>query len=157
MAGLGLVGPPADAATSTPVPGIRIEMQLALGQATDRPSPAVPADPGFAEIQRLLDLGFVRPFPALELRAVPGEWIERQLGGGYRLAFRLGRPDRDGRIDLTGFELLRQRADRSSTLLRADLRPWLNRPLVLGLTRSESGRRAVLMRVSCQRETAPAP
>jgi hypothetical protein len=151
--------PTPSAAANAPTPGIRVEIDLFWADAGGSAIPAAiePASSELGRVRDVLGLRSLRPLSAVGLSAGEGDEVQRNLGRGYRVAFRVGRADLAGRLTLHGFELRRLGRPLAAPLLRADLRPWVNRPLFLGLARSETAHQALLVRVICFAEGGTAP
>lgn len=74
-----------------------------------------------------------------------------ELSGDYRVDFRLGRLLEDRRISLEGFKISRRGDDgEMGSLIHTNLNLNLGRPMVLGLAKSESSDRALMVIVECR-------
>jgi len=74
-----------------------------------------------------------------------------ELSNEYRVDFRLGRLLEDRRVSLEGFKISRRLAGgEMGSLIHTNLNLNLGRPMILGLAKSESSDRALMVIVECQ-------
>ncbi len=101
-------------------------------------------------LRELLRYESYRLVAEAELATAEGREVRRALGGGYLVDFRVGRLDADRRIRLNGFRILRgAAAEDAKPLIHTNLNLRLDRPMVLGLARTESSDRALMVVLSC--------
>jgi hypothetical protein len=106
--------------------------------------------PELAErLRELLRYDSYRVLAAADLEAREGERVGYELGEEYRIDFQLGTLMSGERIKLQGFEVTRRAAEPRS-LLRTQVNLQLDRPMILGLTKDESSRRALLLVLMCK-------
>jgi len=114
--------PPATASAA------RVELQVELARSA-----------GLAEPTRSPTLQGVA---LVEISAVPGELVDRELGIGYRVRFHLASGVSSSAPILNGFQLLQTVDQGEVSLFSADLLPLSSSPLVLGVTTvDETGNR----------------
>ncbi|MDX1501015.1 MAG: hypothetical protein R3325_01545 [Thermoanaerobaculia bacterium] len=105
-------------------------------------------------LKELLRYRSYRRVAGADLKVREGRDVEGDLGGLYRVEFRMGRLEAGGRIKLLGFRI--HRRDREPTappLIHTNINLRLDKPMVLGLARTESSERALMVVLSCR----PAP
>lgn len=117
-----------------------------------------PVDPALAErLKRLLRFQDYSMIARAHLAPREGDQVTYDLGGGYRLEFRLGTVMLDKRVRLFGFRVVEARREKPEReLLHTSVNLWLDQPLVLGLTRDEASPNALLVVVTYQ-STAGSP
>lgn len=99
------------------------------------------------QLHELLRFDAYRVVAEAILHTREGESVSYDLGPAYRVRFRLGTAIRQ-RLKLRGFTIEREvegSAKKSPPLVHADLNLWLSEPLILGLTRDESSRHALMV------------
>ncbi len=108
-------------------------------------------EPELAErLRELLRYDSYRVVATAELEAREGERVGYELGEEYRIVFQLGTLMSGEKIKLQGFEVTRQVADgEPRQLLRTQVNLRLGRPMILGLAKDESSRRALLLVLTC--------
>ena len=97
----------------------------------------------------LLRYDSYRVVAAAELEAREGELASYELGDEYRIGFQLGTLMPGERLKLHDFEVSRGGAEESRRLLRTQVNLRLGRPMILGLAKDESSRRALLLVLTC--------
>jgi hypothetical protein len=86
------------------------------------------------------------------LRSRETEEVTYELGDGFSVRFRLGSLVEGRRIRLSDFQVERAAAaDGASPLIHTNLNLWLDRPVTLGLARSESSASALMVAITCRR------
>lgn len=113
--GSGLVNVP-----RLPSDGSVVELQVELARS--------------ARVPDLSDSSTLQRISRLEVIASPGEWVDRDLGQGYRIRFSLAREARLGSPILQDFQLLHPDLQGEVSLFNADLKPVPDAPLILSLT-----------------------
>ena len=78
--------------------------------------------------------------------------VTHEVGTEYRVEFQIGRVRADRRVKLSNFKVLRLTDGVPRQLIHTNLNLWLDRPLVLGLARTESSERALMIIVDCSLE-----
>jgi len=87
---------------------------------------------------------------AADLEAREGEGVSYELGEEYRITFQLGTLMSGERLKLHDFEVTRRaEAEERQRLLRTQVNLRLGRPMILGLAKDESSRRALLLVLTC--------
>lgn len=108
-----------------------------------------------ARLQQLLRYKSYRLMATVRLEAAEGRIVASPLGPEYEVDFRLGTVGADRRIKLHGFRVLRrQDGSEAKALIHTNLNLWLDRPMVLGLARTESSDNALMVVLSCRRSSA---
>ena len=98
----------------------------------------------------LLRYDSYRVVAAAELEAREGDLASYELGEEYRIGFQLGTLMSGDRLKLHDFEVSRQGGEEESRrLLRTQVNLRLGRPMILGLAKNESSRRALLLVLTC--------
>jgi hypothetical protein len=137
---------------------------LAAGDVPAAPpagaGPAVPADLE-RQLRALLRYERYELVAEASLRSRENEEVTYELGGGLSIRFRLGSLAEGRRIRLTDFQVAREAAGGARPLIHTNLNLWLDRPVTLGLARSESSASALMVAITCRRggakpEAAPA-
>ncbi len=87
---------------------------------------------------------------AADLEAREGEGVSYELGEEYRISFQLGTLMSGERLKLHDFEVTRQAAaEERRRLLHTRVNLRLGRPMILGLAKDESSRKALLLVLTC--------
>lgn len=103
-----------------------------------------------ARLRELLRYESYRVIAAADLEAREGEGASYELGEEYRITFQLGTLMSGDRLKLHDFEVTgRAGADQRRRLLRTQVNLRLGRPMILGLAKDESSRRALLLVLTC--------
>ena len=125
---------------------LRIQVVRAGGGGEGRP-----LDRELAErLGELLRYDSYRVIAAADLEAREGELASYELGEEYRIAFQLGTLMSGERLKLHDFEVTRGSDDGDRRrLLRTQVNLRLGRPMILGLAKDESSRRALLLVLTC--------
>lgn len=134
-----------------------IELEVMVVRATTAPpvSPKPPAPPEIPEelVRRWRNL-LRYEYYVLEgharLEPREGEEVVYDLGGGYRVGFRLGTLLGNRRIKLTNFRLTRKEGSARRELIHTHLNPWLDQSVALGLARDEGSQTALMVVVVCR-------
>jgi hypothetical protein len=101
-------------------------------------------------LRELLRYDSYRVMAAADLEAREGEQVSYELGEEYRIVFQLGTLMSRERIKLHDFEVTRRAdVDDRQRLLRTQVNLRLGRPMILGLAKNESSRRALLLVLTC--------
>jgi hypothetical protein len=118
-------------------------------------SPATPSTPPTLLPEVLHRLRSHLPYEHYELVAESsvagkeGEQVTFDLSAEWQVRFRLGTVLAEQRIRLSQFEVARRRAAGEQTIMRSNINPWLDRPLVVALTSDEGSGNALLVVVEC--------
>ena len=103
-----------------------------------------------ARLGELLRYASYRVAAAADLEAREGEVASYELGEEYRISFQLGTLMSGERLKLHDFEVTRREDDEQRRrLLRTQVNLRLGRPMILGLAKNESSRRALLLVLTC--------
>ena len=108
-------------------------------------------EPELAErLGELLRYDSYRVMAAADLEAREGESASYELGEEYRIEFQLGTLMSGARLKLHDFEVTRRaETEQRQRLLRTQVNLRLGRPMILGLAKDESSRRALLLVLTC--------
>jgi len=142
-----------DAPLATLQFGVRIvSASLGGGDSRDDNSEALPR----ALLERLRELlGFDR-FELLSdtvLSAAENQSLEAWVGPEFQVRFRVGIVQVDRRIKLHDFQVARRQEDGApEVMIHTNLSLWLDKPIVLGLARTESSERALMVVIDCTLE-----
>lgn len=135
---------------------VRLELKMIeAGPRGVSPPASSTLDPKLIhQLHELLRFDTYRVVAQATLQTREGEIVRYDLGSIYRVRFRLGTAIQQ-RLKLKGFTIERgakPAAAKSPPLIHADLNLWLSEPLVLGLTRDESSKHALMVVVRGQLE-----
>jgi hypothetical protein len=108
-------------------------------------------DPELAKrLGELLRYDSYRVMAEADLEAREGELASYELGEEYRIEFQLGTLMSGERLKLHDFEVTgRAEEEERRRLLRTQVNLRLGRPMILGLAKDESSRRALLLVLTC--------
>lgn len=111
-----------------------------------------------ARLGELLRYESYRVLAAADLEARESEMARYELGEEYLITFQLGTLMSSDRLKLHDFEVTRREDDEQSRrLLRTQVNLRLGRPMILGLAKDESSRRALLLILTCTLAGGRAP
>ncbi len=109
-------------------------------------------------LRRLLRYRSYRLVAGSRFRVSEGREVASPLGREYRVEFRLGTLQADRRIKLHSFRVLRgAEPEAPKPLIHTNLNLWLDRPMVLGLARTEASERALMIVLNCTQPQEPSP
>ena len=100
-------------------------------------------------LHELLGYDHYQLIASVQLDVREGLEVTQDVNSRYRVEFRIGRVQADRRVKLNNFKVLRQDDAGLRQLIHTNLNLWLDRPLVLGLARTESSERALMIVVDC--------
>ncbi len=111
-----------------------------------------------ARLGELLRYESYRVLAAADLEARESEMASYELGEEYLITFQLGTLMSSDRLKLHDFEVTRREDDEQRRrLLRTQVNLRLGRPMILGLAKDESSRRALLLVLTCTLAGGRAP
>jgi len=88
-----------------------------------------------------------------DLAATENQQLESWIGADFQIRFRVGVVQVDRRVKLHGFQVAqRQRDGETEVLIHTNLSLWLDKPMILGLARTESSEQALMVIVHCTLE-----
>lgn len=128
-----------------------IEILVVRALAGDsRPSPAPRVPPDLERrLRALLRYERYELVAAANLSSRENEEVTYELGDGFSVRFRLGSLIEERRIRLSDFQVERASAD--TPLIHTVLNLWIDRPVTLGLARSETSTSALMVAITCRR------
>lgn len=153
-----------------------VERALELLVEFDQPDPALRFDVSFvragpagqvsgsegaeslpsALVERLRELLRFESFELLsraEMAATEGQHLESWVGSEFQVRFRVGVVQADRRLKLDGFQVARrQQVGAPEVLLYTNLSLWVDKPMILGLARTESSDQALMVVIHCTLE-----
>lgn len=142
-----------------PVEPLEIEV-LVVRALAGRPRPgAAPSVPPELERRLRALLRYERYELVAEgrLQSRENEDVTFELGDGFAVRFRLGELA-DGRVRLSEFQVDREAStDGGRPLIHTNLNLWLERPVALGLARSESSDSALMVAITARRGAPARP
>ena len=106
-----------------------------------------------AIVERLRELLRYESFELLshtDLEAAENQQIDVWVGPEFQVRFRVGVVQVDRRVKLHGFQVARrQRDDETEVLIHTNLSLWLDKPMILGLARTEASEQALMVVIDC--------
>lgn len=106
-----------------------------------------------ALVERLRELLRYERFELLsgtDLTASENQQLEAWVGPDFRVRFRVGVVQVDRRVKLHGFQVARRQQDgEAEALIHTNLSLWLDKPMILGLARTESSEQALMVVIDC--------
>lgn len=136
-------------------PPLELRVEVMILRATSTPEAHVGVEelPRWLEerLQALLRWDYYTLLARSAVEAREGDDVTHEIGGVYRLAFRLGSLLADERLKLEDFRFWRPRSENDGPLIEATLNLQLDKPKVLGLANSESSDRALMVVLTSSR------
>lgn len=128
---------------------VRLDVQIvrageAAGAGAQTPGPELPPE----LVRRLRELLRFDSFSLMAqagLEMMEGERVVYQFGGDYRVEFELGVLSASRQLRLQDFIVGKGPADDSRPLIHTNLNLTIERPMVLGLARTEASERALMV------------
>jgi hypothetical protein len=134
-------------------PGQPLEIEILVVRALagdSRPSPAPRVPPDLERrLRALLRYERYELVAAANLSSRENEEVTYELGDGFSVRFRVGSLVEERRVRLSDFQVERASAD--APLIHTVLNVWIDRPVTLGLARSESSTSALMVAITCRR------
>lgn len=140
-----------------PATAIRVEIRIVSAGGREAPASAAGELPEEL-LERLRELLRYRNYRLLAGDAIDtleGGAVRHRLGAGYRVEFRLGRLTDDRRIRLEGFRIFRGNEEETEPLIHTNISLRVDKPMVLGLARTESSESALMVVLECGRAAEP--
>lgn len=134
-----------------PAQNLKLEIQLISAGAGE------PGESGLSpeletRLQKLLRYRSYRLLASSKVDASEGLDVLAALNADYEVDFRFGLVGSDRRVKLNGFRVLRRDGDAGvKPLIHTNLNLSLDLPMVLGLARTESSERALMVVLHCTR------
>ncbi len=137
-----------------PAQSVQLEIQI-VSAGSGAPGESGLSPELLTRLQTLLRYRSYRVVAASQVDASEGWDVVSALGPDYEVDFRLGLVGTDRRIKLHGFRVLRREGDSETRpLIHTNLNLMLDKPMVLGLARTESSERALMVVLHCTRREA---
>jgi len=140
-----------------PAPTLRFELRV-VRAGLDRTDKANQVAEGLppALVDRLRELLRYDSFELLsgtDLAAPENQQLEAWIGADFQIRFRVGVVQVDRRVKLYGFQVARREQDGEvKVLIHTNLSLWLDKPMILGLARTESSEQALMVVIHCTLE-----
>lgn len=104
-------------------------------------------------LRELLGFDSFELLSGTDLAATENQQLESWIGADFQIRFRVGVVQVDRRVKLHGFQVAqRQRDGEPEVLIHTNLSLWLDKPMILGLARTESSEQALMVIVQCTLE-----
>jgi len=142
-------------------PGRRLRLGIRVVSAESEAAGGEP-ESGLSEellrrLRELLPFRVYRRVAAADLDVAEGGGVGHELSASFRVDFRVGRLQPDRRIKLYGFRISRlDRAEEGPPLIHTNVNLRLDKPMVLGLARTEASETALMVVLQCALEEAAA-
>ncbi len=134
-----------------PAQSMQLEIQI-VRAGTDEEGSSELSPELVSRLQRLLRYRSYSLVASSTVDASEGWDVLSTLGSDYEIDFRLGLVDTDQRVKLHGFRVLRRDGDsESKPLIHTNLNLLLDRPMVLGLAKTESSDQALMVVLHCKK------
>lgn len=139
-----------------PAESMQLEIQIVSAGAGEEIGESGLSPELEARLQKLLRYRSYRLVASSRVDAAEGWEVLSPMGPDYEVDFRLGLVGADRRVKLHGFRVLRREGDsETKPLIHTNLNLQLDRPMVLGLARTESSERALMVVLHCTRGEEP--
>ncbi len=142
--------------TEFDLPGLPLRFEITIVRAgLGRPGDGDQGAEGLpsALVERLRELLRYESFELLsstDLAASESQELETWVGSEFQVRFRVGVVQADRRLKLHGFQVARRRQDGDpKVLIHTNLSLWLDKPMILGLARTESSDQALMVIIHC--------
>jgi len=135
-----------------PAQSMQLEIQIVSAGAGEAADDSGLSPELEARLQKLLRYRSYRLVASSRVDAAEGWDVLSPMGPDYEVDFRLGLVGADRRVKLHGFRVLKREGDsETKPLIHTNLNLQLGRPMVLGLARTESSERALMVVLHCVR------
>jgi hypothetical protein len=132
-----------------PAQTMQLEIQIVSAGAGETSDAALSPEL-VSRLQKLLRYRSYQLVASSRVDAAEGLDVLSALGPDYEVDFRLGLVGADRRVKLHGFKILRRDGDSDvKSLIHTNLNLQLDRPMVLGLARTESSDTALMVVLHC--------
>lgn len=137
-----------------PAPPLRFEIRIVragLNRRDDGSQGAESLPPALVvRLRELLRYDSFELLSATEFSASESQQLQVWIGSDFQVRFRVGVVQADRRIKLHGFQVARRQLDQDpDVLIHTNLSLWLEKPMVLGLARTESSDQALMVVIHC--------
>jgi hypothetical protein len=109
-----------------------------------------------ALVERLKELLRFESFELLsgaDLVAAENQYLESWIGSEFQIRFRVGVIQVDRRVKLHDFQVAQRRqGGEPEVMIHTNLSLWLDKPMILGLARTESSEQALMVVIHCTLE-----
>jgi hypothetical protein len=134
---------------------LRLALRLvaAAAEATDADYESGLSEDLLERLRELLPFRVYQRVAAVDLEVAEGGGVGAEISSGFRVDFRMGRLQPDRRIKLYGFRISRlDREPEAAPLIHTNVNLRLDKPLVLGLARTEASDTALMVVLRCALE-----
>jgi hypothetical protein len=139
-----------------PAQSMQLEIQIVSASSGDEVGDSGLSPELEERLSKLLRYRSYRLVASSRVDASEGWDVLSPMGPDYEVDFRLGLVGTDRRVKLHGFRVLRREGDsETKPLIHTNLNLQLDRPMVLGLARTESSERALMVVLHCTRREEP--
>ncbi len=137
-----------------PAPPLQFEVRIvraSLGSTRDGNQAAEGLPPALEErLRELLRYDRFDLLSSADVEASENQQLEAWIGSDFRIRFQVGVVQVDQRIKLHGFQVARRQQDgEAEVLIHTNLSLWLDKPMILGLARTELSEQALMVVIHC--------
>ncbi len=142
-----------------PAPPLRFEVRIvraSLDGAEPDTRSAEALSPALVErLKELLRFDSFELLSGADLAAAENQYLESWIGSEFQIRFRVGAVQVDRRVKLHDFQVARrQQEGEPDVMIHTNLSLWLDKPMILGLARTESSEQALMVVIHCTLEVA---
>ena len=142
-----------------PAPPLRFKVRIvraSLDGAEPDTRSAEALSPALVErLKELLRFDSFELLSGADLAAAENQYLESWIGSEFQIRFRVGAVQVDRRIKLHDFQVARrQQEGEPRVMIHTNLNLWLDKPMILGLARTESSEQALMVVIHCTLEVA---
>lgn len=142
-----------------PAPPLRFEVRIvraSLDGAEPDTRSAEALSPALVErLKELLRFDSFELLSGADLAAAENQYVESWIGSEFQIRFRVGAVQVDRRVKLHDFQVARrQQEGEPKVMIHTNLSLWLDKPMILGLARTESSEQALMVVIHCTLEVA---
>lgn len=140
-----------------PAPPLRFEVRI-VRASLDRTGTGDQEAEGLppalvARLRELLRYDRFELLSGTQLAASENQQLEAGIGADFQVRFRVGAVQVDHRVKLHGFQVSRRQQDgKTRVLIHTNLSLWLDKPMILGLARTEESEQALMVIIQCTME-----
>jgi len=140
-----------------PAPPLRFEVRIVRASLDGTEPDARSAEalsPALVErLKELLRFDSFELLSGADLAAAENQYLESWIGSEFQIRFRVGAVQVDRRVKLHDFQVARrQQESEPAVMIHTNLSLWLDKPMILGLARTESSEQALMVVIHCTLE-----